>query len=261
MLGIARSRIAMSGRRRSASAVASRPSDASATTSKPARSSNARTPWRTICSSSASKTRRGTPEGYPGNPAAKTGNRPDRARGARPRVSGRGLSPSVQPSSGGGSMSEAGQTTSGNEGCPVGSRVLLADDHSVVRKALRLLLEREGFQVVAEASDGLEAIRAAHEFEPEIAILDLAMPLVNGIEAAREIRAGSPRTTTVLLFGNATDAQMLDALRAGVQACVLKTCEAEELIGGLREVARGGVYLSRGLTSAVVDAYRANEDL
>jgi DNA-binding NarL/FixJ family response regulator len=142
-----------------------------------------------------------------------------------------------------------------------GSRILLADDHSVVREALRLLLEREGFQVVAEASDGLTAIRLARELEPDVAVLDLAMPLANGIEAAREIRAACPRTTAVLLIGSATDAQVLDALRAGVQACVLKTCEAEELVRGLREVARGGVYLSRGLTRAVVDAYLANDEL
>jgi DNA-binding NarL/FixJ family response regulator len=139
------------------------------------------------------------------------------------------------------------------------SRILLADDHSVVREALRLLLEREAFSVVGEASDGRQAIRLARELEPDVAVLDLAMPLVNGIEAAREIRTVSPRTIAVLLIGSASDAQVLDALHAGVQACVFKSSEAGELLRALREVARGEVYLSRGLTRAVVDAYLARE--
>jgi DNA-binding NarL/FixJ family response regulator len=151
-------------------------------------------------------------------------------------------------------------TLEGSRELGAGSRILLADDHSVVRQALRLLLEREGFEIVAEASDGREAIQLARELEPDVAVLDLAMPLVNGIDAAREIRAASPRTVAVLLFGSATDAQVLDALHAGVQACVLKTCEAQELIRALREVAGGDVYLSRGLTRAVVDAYVSGEE-
>jgi DNA-binding NarL/FixJ family response regulator len=143
----------------------------------------------------------------------------------------------------------------------VGSRILLADDHLVVREALRLLLEREGFEIVAEASDGREAIRRARELEPDIAVLDLAMPLVNGIEAAREIRAASPRTIAVLLMGSATDGQVLGALHAGIRACVFKTSEAGELVRALREVTRGDVYLSRGLTRAVVDAYLGCEEV
>jgi len=153
------------------------------------------------------------------------------------------------------------RTTEAGRERETGSRILLADDHSVVREALRLLLEREGFEIVGEASDGQRAIRLARELEPDIAVLDLAMPLVNGIEAAREIRAASPRTIAVLLIGSATDAQVLDALHAGIQACVLKTCEAGELIRALREVERGDVYLSRGLTRAVVDAYLGGEEV
>jgi len=142
-----------------------------------------------------------------------------------------------------------------------GSKILLADDHSVVREALRLLLEREGFEIVGEAADGRRAIQLARDVEPDIAVLDLAMPLVNGIEAAREIRAASPRTIAVLLIGSATDAQVLDALHAGIQACVLKSCEAGELVRALREVARGEVYLSPGLTRTLVDAYRRREEV
>jgi len=134
-------------------------------------------------------------------------------------------------------------------------RILLADDHLVVREALRLLIEGKGFEVVAEAADGREAIQLASQVRPDIAILDLAMPLVNGIEAAREIRSAQPKTATVLLMGTATEAQVLAALDAGVQACVLKSYEAGELIRALREVAHGEVYLSHGLVRTVVDAY------
>jgi DNA-binding NarL/FixJ family response regulator len=148
------------------------------------------------------------------------------------------------------------------EGLPVedgdprtGCRILLADDHSVVRQALRLLLEREGFEVVGEAADGQRAIQLARRVQPDIAVLDLAMPLANGIEAAREIRSACPGTAAVLLIGSATDAQVLEALQAGIGACVLKTYEAEELIRAIREVRRGEVYLSRGLTRAVVEAW------
>jgi DNA-binding NarL/FixJ family response regulator len=140
-------------------------------------------------------------------------------------------------------------------------RILLADDHSVVREALRLLLEREGFEVVGEAADGQQAIRLARRLEPDIAVLDLAMPLANGIEAAREIRTACPRTAAVLLIGSATDAQVLAALQAGVQACVLKTCEAAELMRAIREVARGEVYLSRGLARPVVEAWLGGAEL
>jgi DNA-binding NarL/FixJ family response regulator len=154
------------------------------------------------------------------------------------------------------------------EGLPVeegdqrsGCRVLLADDHSLVRQALRLLLEREGFEVVGEAADGQQAIRLARRVLPDIAVLDLAMPLANGIEAAREIRTACPGTAAVLLIGSATDAQVLEALQAGVRACVLKTYEAEELVRAIREVARGEVYLSRGLTRAVVEAWLGRGEL
>ena len=84
------------------------------------------------------------------------------------------------------------------------TRILLADDHLVVREALRLLIEGQGFEVVAEASDGREAIQQARRVKPDVAILDLAMPLVNGIEAAREIRSALPKTAAVLLMGTAT---------------------------------------------------------
>ena len=78
-------------------------------------------------------------------------------------------------------------------------QVLLADDHEMVRQGLRVLLEREGFQVVGEASDGREATKLCEMHHPEIAILDLSMPLLNGVDAAREIIKSNPRTKVILL--------------------------------------------------------------
>jgi len=140
-------------------------------------------------------------------------------------------------------------------------RILIADGHAVVRQALRLLLENEGFVVVAEAPDGHEAVRLAQRHHPTVAILDLSMPLLNGIDAARELRSAAPDTRAILLIGSASDHQVLIGLQAGIQACVLKSHEAQELIHAIREVARGEVYLSPGLTRAVVDAYLGHREL
>jgi len=134
-------------------------------------------------------------------------------------------------------------------------RVLLADDHAIVRQALRLLLEREGFDVVAEASDGHEAVAHSRELRPDVAILDRLMPILGGLEAAREIRQVSPRTRTILLTSRTDDGGVLWALDAGVRGCVLKSHDAGDLIAAVREVAQGGTYLSPGVSTAVVNGY------
>src|SRR6476661_2407084 len=97
--------------------------------------------------------------------------------------------------------------------------VVLADDHPVVRQGLRLLLEREGFDVRGEASDGLQAVALAGRYHPDIALLDLAMPTLSGVGAAREIAKVSPRTKMILLTMHAEEYHVLDALRAGVKGC------------------------------------------
>lgn len=127
-------------------------------------------------------------------------------------------------------------------------RVLLADDHVLVRQALRSILEREGFVVTGEASDGHEAVRLAEAQKPEVAILDLAMPLLNGIDAAREILRTCPDTSVILLTMHHDDQYVLEALRAGITGYVLKTRAAADLVHGIGEVARGGLYLSSGLS-------------
>ena len=133
--------------------------------------------------------------------------------------------------------------------------VLLADDHSVVREGLRLLLERDGMRVVAEATDGQAAVDLARRLEPNVAVLDLAMPILNGLEAARQISRVAPRVGTILLALHTTDGNVLEALRAGVRGYVLKAQPIDELRGAIAAVARGEIYLSPGVSDAVVKAY------
>ena len=142
----------------------------------------------------------------------------------------------------------------------MGCRVLLADDHTLFRQGIRALLVRDGFDVVGEAGDGTELLRLARELKPDIALVDLAMPLLNGIEAARELRAVSPETRTVLLTVHAERVCVLQALEAGVKGYVLKTQAADELVQAIQTVARGESYLSPGVSGAVVEAALGKRD-
>ncbi|MGH7227942.1 MAG: response regulator [Nitrospiraceae bacterium] len=139
--------------------------------------------------------------------------------------------------------------------------VLLADDHLIVRQGLKVLLEREGFNVVGEASDGREAVRLAQELTPDIALLDLSMPLLNGIDAGRAMLQASPKTKIVLLTMHTEDHYVLEALRAGIKGYILKTKAAEELVQAIQEVSRGKLYLTPGVSEAVVQAYLAKTEL
>ncbi len=135
------------------------------------------------------------------------------------------------------------------------ARVLLADDHQIVREGFKSLLEKKGFQVVAEASDGHEAVRLVKEHRPDVAILDLAMPLLNGLDAAREMLQQFPKMKAILLTMHTEEQYVLDALQAGVHGYVLKTEAASDLIHALNEVCRGSTYLSSKVSRAVVHAF------
>ena len=138
--------------------------------------------------------------------------------------------------------------------------IILADDHPLIREGVRILLDRASFEVIAEASNGLEAVHLAEKHQPDIAVLDLAMPVMNGITAAAQIREISPRTKTVLLTMHTEEHHVLQALRAGVKACVTKTQAVEHLITAIREIGNGGVYLSPSVSGAVVQAYLARSE-
>jgi len=138
-------------------------------------------------------------------------------------------------------------------------RILLADDHVIVREALRALLEREGFSVVAEASDGQEAVRLAQEVQPCLAILDLSMPVLNGFDACREILRVSPQTNVIVLSVHTEEPYVLEALRAGVRGYAIKCRSAAGLITAIREVLEGDIYLSPGIAKTVVQAYLAEK--
>lgn len=139
--------------------------------------------------------------------------------------------------------------------------MLLADDHVIARQALGALLEREGFEVVGTVGDGQEALRVARERRPDVAILDFSMPLLNGLDAAREILHACPRTRAILLTMHTDDHRVLEALRAGVRGYVVKSQAAADLIRAIHEVLRGSTYLSPGISETVVQAYLNKSDV
>ena len=138
-------------------------------------------------------------------------------------------------------------------------QIIIADDHTIVRQGLKAILEREGFKVVGEASNGPQAVERSRELCPDVAVLDLTMPLLNGIGAAREIVKGNSRIKTVLLTMHSEDQYVLEALRAGIRGYVLKTRAAEELVQAIRDVSKGLTFLSSGISQAVVDAFLSKE--
>lgn len=136
-----------------------------------------------------------------------------------------------------------------------GITVLLADDHAAVRAGIRLALAGEGFNVVAEAADGPEAVAAALEKRPDIALLDVNMP-GSGIKAAEEIVNALPRTTVVMLTVSRNDDDLFAALRAGASGYLLKDTDPGRLPFALRGVLTGEAALPRGLVARLIDEFR-----
>ena len=137
-------------------------------------------------------------------------------------------------------------------------RVFLADDHVVLRQSLKAILEQHDLEVVGEADDGHSAAKMCCELQPEIAILDIGMPLLNGIDATREIRKYCPHTKIILLTMYADESCVLAALRAGIGGYVLKSSAFSHLTQAIEAVSRGETYLSPAITGTVVKAYFSN---
>jgi DNA-binding NarL/FixJ family response regulator len=144
---------------------------------------------------------------------------------------------------------------------PLSFRVVLADDHNLLRQGVRALLENNGLIVVGEAGDGREAIRIAQATQPDFAVVDVMMPLLNGLDVVRELRRVSPQTKSLLLTMHTDDAFVMESLRAGVRGYLLKTQTVEDVVRAIREVAKGSFYLSPGISQAVIQAYLAKSEL
>jgi DNA-binding NarL/FixJ family response regulator len=136
------------------------------------------------------------------------------------------------------------------------TRVLLADDHSVVRQGLRVWLERsKSIEVVGEAADGREAVRLAEELEPEIVIMDVAMPLLNGIEATAQITKRNPNTRVIILSVHADESYILRALNAGARGYLLKEATEDDLLPAVRSVQSGKPYFSPSIAKILLEDY------
>jgi two-component system, NarL family, response regulator NreC len=134
--------------------------------------------------------------------------------------------------------------------------IVLADDHPIVRQGLRTVLEAEpDFQVIGEAGDGLETMQLVERLRPQVLVLDLLMPGLSGLEIARQVRQRVPETRVIVLSMHANEAYVLEALRHGAAAYVLKDVSSAELVQAVRAVAAGRRYLSRPLSERALEAY------
>jgi DNA-binding NarL/FixJ family response regulator len=135
-------------------------------------------------------------------------------------------------------------------------RVLLADDHKIFRDGLRTLIEKEaGMEVVAEAENGRKAVKLAEKLSPNVIIMDVSMPDLNGIEATRKIIAGTSNVRVIALSMHSDRRFVLGMLEAGASAYLLKDCAFAELVNAIRQVAAGNTYLSPKIADVVVKGY------
>lgn len=136
------------------------------------------------------------------------------------------------------------------------TRVLLADDHVMMRGGLRMLLEQNSeLAVVGEAEDGREAVRLTKKLSPDVVVMDVAMPDMNGIEATRQLCADSPGVKVIALSMHSDRHFVSEMLKAGATAYLLKQCAVDELITAIRTVLKNQVYLSPGISGVVVDHF------
>ena len=135
-------------------------------------------------------------------------------------------------------------------------RILLADDHTVMRSGLRLLLERhEDFEVVGEASDGRQAVEIAAEQKPAVVVMDIAMPQLNGVEAARQIMSRQPDTAIVMLSMHSDESYVLRSLKAGARAYLLKDSAEADLVSAIQAIIDGKSFFSPGVRALLKEDY------
>ena len=135
-------------------------------------------------------------------------------------------------------------------------RIVLADDHTVMRSGLRLLLERDPeFTVVAEAADGREAVQVVEQHMPNVVVMDIAMPQLNGIEATARICAASPKTAVVILSMHSDETYVLRALKAGARGYLLKDSAEADLIAAVRQVVQGRTFFSPAISNMLVEDF------
>jgi DNA-binding NarL/FixJ family response regulator len=138
-------------------------------------------------------------------------------------------------------------------------RILVADDHGIVRSGIRLLLERQSdISVVAEASDGVEAVEAALAARPDLCILDVGMPRMTGLQAAREIRSHLPDTRVLMLSMHDDEHYLYEALKAGASGYVLKREADQDLVGAIRAVGRGEAFLTNAAERTIIRQWMAD---
>lgn len=137
------------------------------------------------------------------------------------------------------------------------TRILLADDHHVMRAGLRVLLEKDGrWEVCGEANDGFETLRLAADLDPDVIIMDLDMPRLNGLQATRRLRAGDPaRPKVIVLSMKSEESDVLDLIQAGASAFVLKRSAFDELLQAIERVVAGGEYLSDAIRSVQLSQF------
>jgi DNA-binding NarL/FixJ family response regulator len=132
-------------------------------------------------------------------------------------------------------------------------RILIADDHGIVRGGLRLLLDRQpDMEVVAEASDGVEALEQALAHRPDVCILDVAMPKLTGLQAAREIKSHAPNTSVLMLSMHDDERYVFEALKAGASGYVLKREADQDLVSAVRAVDRGEPFLTNAAERSLI---------
>jgi len=139
-------------------------------------------------------------------------------------------------------------------------QILLADDHAIVREGLRALLAAAGHRVVGEAADGRAALRLARKHRPDVLVMDIGMPILNGIDCAAAVRRDSPDTRLIALTVHTEDHYVLEALRAGIRGYVIKNQAMVDLITAIDQVVRGSIYLSPGVSQAVLEAFITRQD-